>query len=152
MKSLEVIFKHLVYLEKHLHLLLFTAKAFERPVYTCFYIFLPFNCFATYPSVCVCVCAPLPRPAVAFLYLNFMDKMDAYEFSSYLISQQHLTEMVTHAFFNVSCPWLSACTLLSSVLWCLLLSLLITLILTSTINAGIPYFQRTQTQTLSSFL
>ena len=48
-KSLELIFKHLVYLEKHLYLLPFTAKTFESPVYNCFSTSLSLNYFATYP-------------------------------------------------------------------------------------------------------
>ena len=74
-KSLELILKHLIYLEKHMYLLPFTAKTLKALFTTA----SPFPCLSI-------ILQPIPlhtytlflRPMEASLYLNLMDKMDAY--------------------------------------------------------------------------
>lgn len=105
-KSLELILKHLIYLEKHLYLLPFTAKTLKALFTTA----SPFPCLSI-------ILQPLPpththtlflRPVEASLCLNLTDNMDAYAAFLYWASPQHLAAWVTPSSFSLL-PLLSAC-------------------------------------------
>lgn len=142
-KSLELIFTHLAYLEEDLNLFLLPSllkNLTQASPFPCLSITLqPIPLYYTHTHT-LCLSLFL-RPLMASLYLNLMDKMDAYEVSSYLTTQQHLTELVTLPSFGLPALGFQQATLEFSPLVAPSLSLLLSPIWPPLFNKGIPEAQ-----------